>query len=148
MTVEASPSEVCWDALGGCTYDAIYNLGFATVYDECFQDGALCPEGILSGVYDYVPLKIINLNAATVTKLRSVGGDNEQGYGVVGNQSTFVGNGTIIPSFNFQLPRNYSYQDGCANLLYFEWYADFGRPMAVPSHTVLPSLTVQRPSEG
>lgn len=75
--------------------------------------------------YYYVPLEIVNLNAATVTQLNSVDGDNEKGYDVVGDQSTFISNGTAVSSFDFQRPRNYSSQSGCAEVLHFEWYAKF-----------------------
>lgn len=102
--------------IGGCTKDPIFNLDLATAAYACFTGNDRC--SILEFSYYYVPLPIIDLNKATISKINSGG---KEGYSVAGDQSTFVSNGTVKYSFDFQRPGNYS-EDGCLEYsLPFEW---------------------------
>ncbi|GIJ81699.1 hypothetical protein Asppvi_000199 [Aspergillus pseudoviridinutans] len=60
----------------------------------------------------------LDLNKATIVQYDW--GDAGKGYSIAGDQSTF-GGGPPPNNFDFQRPNNYSWQDGCANLLHFQW---------------------------
>jgi hypothetical protein len=98
--------------LGGCTYDAIYNLEFATSWYACqAQGGKTCPY--------HVSAEMVNLKAASVSTVSAgvalANGDDSAFYSVKGDESTWVGNWTVdYNMFNFQIPKNYSSpKSGC-----------------------------------
>jgi hypothetical protein len=111
--VTASKNEkrdICF-GVGGCTYDAIYNLAFSTVWYACQQDGHGCPY-ITSNWYE-VAAEMVNLNASSVSVVDNgaalTNSDNSPFYSVSGDEKIWVSNGTVNwNSFNFQVPQNYS----------------------------------------
>jgi hypothetical protein len=102
-----------------CTLDPIYRLEFTTVDYICFKDdtGNLC--GMMEWDFHFVPYVNLDLNQATIVQYDW--GDAGKGYRIAGDQSTFR-DSPYLNSFEFQRPFNYSRQDGCANLLTFQWY--------------------------
>ena len=109
--------------LGGCTYDAVYNLYFATAWYVCEKAGSACPEFTWWPWY-YVSAEIVNLNAATMTEVSGVGLTATDGgpfYSVTGDQKSWVSNGTVQNSFDFQAPQNYSIHSGCLDTSTFDW---------------------------
>ncbi|KAF7121818.1 hypothetical protein CNMCM5793_009371 [Aspergillus hiratsukae] len=103
--------------VNSCTADPIYSLVFDSAASLCFSSlGYQCSDFTLG--YHQAPQKYLNLNKATTVQYDW--GDAGKGYSVAGDQSTFRG-GPYFNEFDFQRPDNYSWQDGCANLLTFEW---------------------------
>ncbi|RHZ48371.1 uncharacterized protein CDV56_103214 [Aspergillus thermomutatus] len=104
--------------LVGCTADPIYNLVFATVHYLCFADTGH-PCGNIEYDYHFAPQEDLDLTKSTMVEYDW--GDAGKGYSIAGDQSTFRGNGTPLNSFDFQRPDNYSWQQGCADELKFQW---------------------------
>ncbi|KAM0269844.1 hypothetical protein ACHAQH_009629 [Verticillium albo-atrum] len=137
-------------SLGGCTDDAIYNLGFNTASYECYKDGERC------GLFEYsdftfVGEPLINLTVASISRLsdrpidQSDSKDTGPFYSVSGDESTWVSNDRKSNSFEFQVPRNYSGDDNCA--LDFAWTknAPFTYTVNFTNTTATALLTVNDP---
>jgi len=99
---------------GGCTYDTIYNLEFATSWYSCLDEGQTCAQYIPKGdVWYHVSAEMVNLSTASVSTV-SIGvslanGDDSAYYSVKGDETTWVSNRTVdYNMFNFQTPKNYS----------------------------------------
>lgn len=109
-----SKRDYCFNSFGGCTYDAIYNLLFATA---CYG----CSGGVL------------DLHAAKVTNTTGMlQGMNETVpmYVVEGNEKTWNSsrNRKNYATFEFQVPRNYTYEDYyndiCGETAIFYWLVE------------------------
>lgn len=98
LTEGFSKRGICLNPIGGCTYDAVYNLDFDT-------------------------RGYVNLSAAVFTRVINVPiSDQDRGpfYDVRGDENTWID--YLDPQFNFQIPRNYSSElPHCVNETEFSW---------------------------
>lgn len=118
-----SKRDLCLNALGGCTYDAVYNLQFASAYFVCEKDGYLCGY-ITKWPWYYISAELVNISAAAVTQVSGVPISDRDGgpfYVVRGDEKTWISNGTRANSFDFQRPQNYSSEGKCVDELEFHW---------------------------
>ena len=98
-------------SIGGCTYDSIYNLEFASAWYACQVEGHACPQ--YTDSWYYVAAEMVNLSSASVSTVSTgaalANGDDSPYYSVRGDEKTWVSNGTVKWNmFDFQIPNNYS----------------------------------------
>lgn len=98
LTEGFSKRDICLNPVGGCTYDAVYNLDFDT-------------------------RGYVNLSTAAITRVIGVPISDQDGgpfYDVRGDEKTRTD--YLDLQFNFQIPRNYSSElPHCVNETEFSW---------------------------
>lgn len=117
-------------SLGGCTNDAIYNLGFSTTRFECYKDGERC--GMFeTSPWTYVGEPNVNLSLANIARIgdRPIDPDDgeEKGpfYSVSGDERSWIKeNNRGRNAFDFQVPHNSS-ERNCE--MDFKWCVDTSR---------------------
>jgi len=95
------------------------DLSFISADYECIASatGEECDGFYSAGEFYYKGIELLDLNKATVSPITLA---EENGYSVIGDESTFV-NQTEVNNFRFQQPENYTQAACFESPLYFSW---------------------------
>jgi hypothetical protein len=103
-----------------CTYDAIYNLHLSTAWYECFRQRP-CEEN--RGLY----LRLDETSISRVSNESIAEGESGPFYAVKGDEDDWDVTYPIF-LFDYQMPRNYSVEPGCAERKSILWYVLQSKP--------------------